>query len=261
MLPELLQLLATNLRERRQVCFFETGRVFHPTGALLPDEPRRLAIVMAGDREPFSWHTPDPPAIDFFDLKGVLEALLRRLNVETRVEWAAAADARFHPGRSAELRLADGAATPSSPSLQEGGVLGIAGELHPEVRDRLGMGVSRACAAELDLDVLLRLPEPAHYRPVVRQPATYQDIAVIAALDIPAERIRAMIEANAGPLLERVELFDIYSGPPILAGQRSLAFRMTFRAPDLTLEDAEVSKVRERIARRLESDLGVTIRG
>jgi phenylalanyl-tRNA synthetase beta chain len=247
-LPELLTVVAANLHERRRVCLFETGRVIHPTDALLPDEPRRLAIAMAGDRVPTSWQDAEPAPIDFFDLKGVLEALLRRLGVEREVVWSAAQDSRFHPGRSAVLRLADGR------------MLGVAGELHPATRERLDLDVGRVCAAELDLDLLISLIEPTRYEPILRQPAAYQDIAVIVRDDQPAEQVRALIERNAGTLAERVELFDVYRGAPIPAGQRSLAFRMVFRAADRTLADAEISKIREKIARRLETELGATVR-
>ncbi len=122
------------------------------------------------------------------------------------------------------------------------------------------MRASRACAAELSLDVLLRYGGLVRYQPIIRQPAIYQDIAVVVGEDVPAERVRAVIASNGGPLFEHVDLFDVYTGTPIPEGQRSLAFRMTFRAPDRTLQDAEVSKVREKIARRLEQELRATIR-
>ncbi|CAA9253244.1 MAG: Phenylalanyl-tRNA synthetase beta chain, partial [uncultured Chloroflexia bacterium] len=246
--PELLAILRSNLGERPRVCLFDIGRVMYPSDELLPDELRRLGIVMAGDREPSSWHAAEQPLIDFFDLKGVLEALFRRLGVQRNVTWAASEDRRFHPGRSAELQLSDGR------------TLGIAGELHPATRERLDLDIARVCAAEIDLDLLYSLIEPAQYEPIIRQPAAYQDIAVIVADDLPAEQVRTLIESNAGAMIERVELFDVYSGAPIPAGQRSLAFRMVFRAANRTLEDAEISKIREKIARRLQSDLGATVR-
>ncbi len=248
LLPELATVFTANLRERSRVCLFDVGRVFYPTDALLPDELRRLAIVMAGDRAPTSWFGKEQPAIDFFDLKGVLEALFRRLGIVDKVVWEVADDRRFHPGRSATLRV------------QDGRTLGIAGELHPTTRERLDLDVDRACAAELDLDLLYSMIEPAHYETIVRQPAAYQDIAVIVGEDLPADKVRAVIEANAGAMIQRVELFDVYSGTPIPEGQRSLAFRMVFRAPNRTLEDAEISKIREKITRRLHSELGATVR-
>jgi phenylalanyl-tRNA synthetase beta chain len=95
---------------------------------------------------------------------------------------------------------------------------------------------------------------------VYRQPAVYQDIAVIAPVNITAEQIRGLIRETAGALLEDVALFDVYTGTPIPEGQRSLAFRMSFRAPDRTLADSDVNKIRDKINRRLGSELGATTR-
>jgi phenylalanyl-tRNA synthetase beta chain len=249
-LPELAQVLANNLREQPRVALFEVGRVFHPQPSrVLPDEPRRLALVMAGQRDLISWHDATPPLLDYFDLKGVVETLLERLGVGTQVGFTPADDPRFHPGRSAFLM-----------QKAEGTVLGVIGELHPDARDRLGLTVGRAVAAELDLDALLLLQMPPRYRVIHRPPAVYQDIAVIAPTSVTAEQAHRVIQAAAGPLLEHVSLFDVYSGPPIPEEQRSLAFRMSFRAPDRTLSDSEINKIREKIARRLQSELGATTR-
>jgi phenylalanyl-tRNA synthetase beta chain len=254
-LPELVQVLAANLREQSRVVLFEVGRVFHAQpGQVLPAEPRRLALVMAGQREPTSWHEVAPPPIDYFDLKGVVETLLERLGIAQQVGFVPADDPRFHPGRSAYLVATHSQNGASSARL------GVLGELHPDVRDRLDLSVSRATAAELDLDALLQLRTPSRYEVIHRPPAVYQDIAVIAPTTVTAEQAHRVIQAVAGPLLESVHLFDVYTGTPIPEGQRSLAFRMRFRAPDRTLSDADVNKIREKIVRRLQSELGATTR-
>ncbi len=248
-LPELAQALAMNLRERPRVALFELGRVFEPQpGEVLPCEPQRLAIVLAGQRKPLSWHEADEGLLDYFDLKGVLETLLSRLRIADTVSFQPADDRRFHPGRSAYL-VTTGEAS-----------LGVVGELHPDVRDRLGLNVSRAVAAELDFDALLELREEPRYQTIYRQPVVYQDIAVVAPIAVTAEQARNLIRSTAGALLESVELFDVYTGPPIPEGQRSLAFRMSFRAPDRTLSDSEINKIREKIIRRLQFELGATTR-
>ena len=248
LLPELSLALAADLRERPRVALFEIGHVFEPRpGEVLPDEPRHLALALAGQSAPLSWRNPSPAPIDFFDGKGVLETLLQRLNAEGS-SWEPAEDERLHPGRSAVLRGPDGRE------------LGTLGELHPQTRERLGLSTGRAVVAELDLDALLELRRTAHYRSIYRQPAVYQDVAVIAPLGVTAEQAQRVITETAGALLESVELFDVYTGAPIPAGQRSMAFRMRFRAPDRTLTDADINKIRERIARRLEKDLGATTR-
>ena len=243
-LPELVQALSANLREQSRVALFEIGRVIHPQpDTILPEEPRRLAIVMAGQRDLTGWQSDDAP-IDFFDIKGVVETLLARLRVP--VVFAPTDDPRFHPGRAATLETADGQR------------VGVLGEVHPDVRARLGLTITRATIAEFDLDALLQRSSPASYRSISRQPAVYQDIAVIAPIGQPAEPVRQLISQTAGPLLERLDLFDVYQGTPIPEGQRSLAFRMHFRAADRTLSDAEINKIRDKITRRLQHELGVT---
>jgi phenylalanyl-tRNA synthetase beta chain len=247
-LPELAQALSANLREQPRVALFETGRVFWPQpDAVLPHEPQRLAIVMAGEREPLSWHNVAPALMDFFDLKGVIETLLERLGLTETVMFTPADDGRFHPGRSAYVVHGEQR-------------LGVLGELHPATRDRLELSVGRAVAAELDLETLLQLRQPAHYAAIQRQPAVYQDIAFIAPTNVTAERMRGLIAQTAGALLEEITLFDVYTGAPIPEGQRSLAFRLRFRAPDRTLTDGDVNKIRDKIARRLGHELGATIR-
>lgn len=253
LLPELLQIGVTELRQHPSVRLYEVGRVFEPAERkLLPAEPRRLAVVMAGARAPLTWQQSETGTLDFFDLKGVIEALLLRLHVDG-VEWVRAEDPRFHPGRSALVQATvDG--TPQT--------LGVVGELHPETRRRLDIPAGRTVvAAELDLDGLFALRRAVRYRSVVNQPAVYQDLAITAPIEVPAARIQAIITANAGPTLEAVQLFDQYTGAPIPEGQRSLTFRLTFRAPDRTLADTDVNKIRDRVVQRLGAELGATLRG
>ncbi|MBA3468896.1 MAG: phenylalanine--tRNA ligase subunit beta [Herpetosiphonaceae bacterium] len=248
-LPELLRVASADLRERERVALFELGAVFHPrSGQLLPDEPRRLAIVLAGMRSTPSWQEPNPAIFDFFDLKGSIEELLRRHGLAETATFVPGGDERFHPGRSAEIKVGERS-------------LGVFGELHPVVRQRLDISVARVCAAELDLDALLEQAEPTKYRTISRFPATVQDLALVASSDLPADQIARAIRANGGEFLEDVRLFDVYEGAPVPAGQRSLAFRLRFRAPDRTLSDKDLTKNREKLLKALERELGITLRG
>ncbi len=266
-LVTLLEALALNLRERERVLLFEIGRVYLPVaGQLLPDQPRRLAIAMAGARTPRSWLTPSPEPMDFFDLKGVVETLLARLNLADQVRFAPLTDdPRFHPGRAAALVGGQGSGvrgqeSTSRPLAPDPRTLGVLGELHPDARDRLELDVPRALAAELDLEQLVALAQPTTYRPISRFPATTQDLAVIVNLAVPTDRVAAVIRKYAGADLESLDLFDVYEGPQVGVGKRSLAYRLTFRSIERTLSDADVNKVRAKIVRGLESEVGAAIR-
>ncbi len=260
LLPSLAAALEFNLRERERAMLFEIGRVYlkpEPPGVdgrWLPDEPRRLAIAMAGPREPERWQGADRQPFDFFDLKGVLEVLSARLGLADRLRYTPLTDdERFHPGRSAALLLEAGdAAAPRQ--------VGVLGELHPAVRERLGLSVPRAVAAELDLDALSGAARPPTFVPLSRFPATVQDLSIVAPVDVPAARVEALIRRGAGSLLEALTLFDVYTGPQVGAGRRSLTYHLTFRAPDRTLTDEELARVRKKIIAGLEREIGATIR-
>lgn len=261
-LPTLLEALALNLRERERVLLFEIGHIYlRREGQLLPDQPRILSIAMAGERAPRSWLAPKPEPFDFFDLKGAVETLLARLNLAEQVRFAPLTDdSRFHPGRAARLELA-----PTQKGKQAsdtpGELLGVLGELHPAVRERYEIAAGRALAAELDLERLIALAQPTKYKPISRFPAISQDLALVVGVDVPTAQVAGAIRKYAGADLEALELFDVYEGAQVGAGKRSLAYRLTFRAQNRTLSDADVNKVRAKIVRGLEYDVKASVRG
>ncbi len=285
LLPTLLDALATNLRERERALLFEVGRVFLPLsqpGAhddWLPDEPRYLGIALAGPRDNRSWHTVSPAYLDFFDLKGVIETLLEHLRLTRYATFIPLTDdERFHPGRAAILLLARPASTVApvsadakhKPETVQANSLservGVLGELHPDVCERLGMTGTvsqptlRVAAAEIDLNALINRTAPPLYQPVSRYPATLQDLAVVVASDMPAAHVADVIRRGAGELLETLTLFDVYSGPQVGEGKRSLAYRLAFRANDRTLSDEVLAKVRAKIIKLLEREINASIR-
>ena len=261
-LPTLLEALANNLREKERVLLFEIGRIYlKHDGQVLPDQPRVLTLALAGERERRSWHAPKPEVMDFFDLKGIVETLLARLNLTEQVRFAPLTDdPRFHPGRAARLELRP-VGKGKQASDAPGESLGVLGELHPGARERLEIDLPRALAAELDLERLIALAQPTVYKAISRFPATTQDLAMVVGLDVPAEQVAAAIRKYAGSDLEALELFDVYAGPQVGEGKRSLAYRLTFRAANRTLSDADVNKVRAKIVRGLEYDVKAAIRG
>ncbi|MEF3274120.1 MAG: phenylalanine--tRNA ligase subunit beta [Chloroflexus sp.] len=265
LLPSIAAALAMNLRERERSTVFEIGRVYLPQtepgkdGNWLPAEPRRLAIAMAGPRQAESWLNTDREWLDFYDLKGIVELLGERLGLAGQLSFAPLTDdERFHPGRSAMLMLTLKRDSRGQPVAQQ--PVGVLGEVHPQVRARLEVAVPRVMLAEIDLEVLFEHAEQAVYRPISRFPASVQDLSIVADETVSEAQIRTVIQRSAGEYLESLTLFDRYSGPQVGVGKRSLTYHLVFRAPDRTLLDETLAKIRKKIIANLERELGATIR-
>lgn len=248
LLSTVLEVVAANSRFEERVAVFEVGKVFLPQpGQELPAEPRRLAIAMTGPREAVHWAAAGGADLDFFDLKGVVETLLTRLHV-SGVTYEPAERPAYQPGRTARVCIG---------STQ----LGFVGELAPAVRKAFDLPDRRVAAAELDLDLLLAQVPPAWFvQPLSAYPAVLQDLAVVVRDELLAASVQDLIAKAGGPLLREVRLFDVYRGDPVPAGKKSLAFALTFQAPDKTLRDEVVARQVQRIAARLRQDLGAELR-
>ncbi|MGC8801150.1 phenylalanine--tRNA ligase subunit beta [Chloroflexus sp.] len=265
LLPSLAAALALNLRERERSLVFEIGRVYLPPAEpgkddrWLPDEPRRLAIALAGPRQPESWLSTDRDWLDFYDLKGIVELLGERLGLSDQLTFAPLTDdERFHPGRSAVLMLVHKRDSRGRPVDQQ--PVGVLGEAHPQVRARLEVNVPRVLLAEIDLETLIAHAGQATYRAISRFPASVQDLSIVADETVSEAQIRAVIQRSAGEYLESLNLFDRYSGPQVGEGKRSLTYHLVFRASDRTLLDETLAKIRKKIIGNLERELGATIR-
>jgi phenylalanyl-tRNA synthetase beta chain len=251
LLAGVLDVAAANLQHTNDVRLFEIGSVYllRPDKKL-PDEPRRLAIVLCGLRRQEFWgETPDTPSpsLDFFDMKGILEALLSDLHV-ANVEYRPLKASALHPGRAAELMVGER-------------VIGSFGELHPKVAEGFNLGGKTVLVGEMDLETLRGvLPARPLYQPVPRFPAALRDLAVIVEEAMPAERVADEIRAAGGALLRDVRLFDLYRGESIPAGHKSLAYALTYQADDRTLTDSEVKKAHDKIMGRLRHVLKAQIR-
>ncbi|WP_202920816.1 phenylalanine--tRNA ligase subunit beta [Urbifossiella limnaea] len=252
LLPGLLEVAQRNLLAADAVSLFEIGVVFLPVaGQPLPAEPRRLALVQSGRRTAAAWDDPlgtKPAAFDFFDLKGVIEALTADLHLSASFRTAKGL-AHLHPGRAAEV-------------VVNGAAVGAIGELHPTVAASFGLGERAVQVAELDLDALLAaVPVRFPYRPFPTVPPAKRDVAVIVPADTPADAVLAEIRAAGGDLLTGAELFDVYTGDRIPAGTRSLAFALVYQPADKTLTDKEIDKAHQKIEGRLRHVLKAQIRG
>ena len=251
-----LETAAANLRFGERVEIFEIGKVFLlQPGEDLPEEPRRLSIVMTGRRHDRHWLEEEGPELDFFDLKGTIETLLARLHVAD-VDFEPAEHPTFQPGRTARLLIGDAPASPG-----EAVQLGFLGEIHPAVREAFGLPDRRVAAVELDLEALLsQVPLAWYVEPISPYPAVLQDLAVVVDEAVPAAAVQRVIAGAGGFLLKDVRLFDVYRGEPIAAERKSLAFALTFQAPDKTLRDAIVAKQVQRIVTSLKAELGAELR-
>ncbi len=239
LLPSLLAIASDNLKHERGVRLFETARVYLPSDEELPREVNVLAVVLAGERAPLGRFTgEDQSPLDFFDLKGTVEALLQRLGV-IRASFQRIESPALHPGRAVGLFVDERQ-------------IGILGELRPDRAEAVGIDVPRVVVAEVDLDALQAIANPVpHDVSAPRFLPVEQDFAIVVAEETPAGDVEAALLAGAGPLATGVALFDIYRGPQIGENRKSLAYRVTFTAPDRALTDAELGKVRDRIARTL----------
>lgn len=193
----------------------------------LPSQPEHVAVVLTGLREPAGpWGAGRPvQAADAFE---AVQVIGRATGVEFTLR--AAQELPWHPGRCAEVLIGDL-------------TIGYAGQLHPAVIERAGLPAG-TCAVELNLDAIPiteRLPAPA----VSPFPAVFQDISLVVAEDVAAAAVVEAVRAGAGELLEDVRLFDVYTGPQIGDGRKSLTLALRFRATDRTLTEDEASASRE----------------
>lgn len=251
-LASVLEVAGNNLRNVADIRFFEIGATYVPkAGVALPDEPRRLAIALTGARQQPFWGNGTAPAgqaVDFYDLKGIVETLVGDLHLPN-VRYEASKAAFLHPGKSATV-------------LSGENVLGNFGQLHPNVAEQLGLGERVLLVGDFDLAAIQTARPPRFsYVPVPRFPAALRDIAIVVDDALVGEKIVAEIKTAGGNLLAGVRLFDVYRGTGIPEGKKSLAFALSYQADDRTLTDKEIDKTHKKIEDRLKQKLNALIRG
>jgi len=240
-LPSLMESLAHNYaRHTPAASLFELGTVYLPkvqNGAvdanILPTEEKVLTLVSYG-------------RLSFFQFKGVIEALFRELHIP--VSFTAEKNQRsYHPGRCAVIR-------------HNGEYIGIFGAAHPSVCQNYGIA-SEVLAAELPMEKLFAAMNPERlYRPLPRFPASTRDIAVLVDDSVPAAAMQSTIEKTVGKILERVKLFDVYTGKGIPDKKKSVAYSIIMRSPDRTLTDEECDRATRDAVEALEKDFSAVLR-
>ena len=244
----LLETLAGNLRRQTSdVHLFEIAPIFLPVRSKLPEERRLLTAVM-GEFRTEQWGARAENT--FYTIKGAAEQVLRQFGI-TDYGFAPVEHPTFHPYRAAAVTVRQD---------EEDHVVGIVGEINAEVSAAFDID-QRALALVLNLQELVSLARATPvFTPPSRHPAVVQDLAIVLDAEIPAERVVEEVRGAGGDLLESVDLFDVYQGPQVPDGKRSLAYTLTFRAADRTLNDAEVTTIRNRIIAKLQASLNATLR-
>lgn len=239
LVSSLLDTVSRNLRRNnRDLQLFELGRVFLPSSkGALPEQKKMLAVVLSGRRYPDQWNQP-PGGVDAYDLKGVIEVLLDAFGVQD-FEWTPLGQiSSLHPGCSGDI-------------LIKMTKVGYAGRLHPVLQERF----------EIDQDVYLFEMQfdcflgdevmQKVYRPIGRFPSVQRDIALVMDEGTPFRQVMKEMWAATETSAVKIELFDVYQGPPVPDGQKSLAFRITYQDPSRTLTDEEVNALQGRFLDRV----------
>ncbi|NLF38461.1 phenylalanine--tRNA ligase subunit beta [bacterium] len=250
--PGLVENLRLNIAQgAKSVRLFEVGREYRPVNGdgRTFSERETLGMLLWGDKLGKGWWG-DEMAFDIHDGIGVLQLMLRRLGATAKMKPAEARDG-FHPGRMASVECAaDGAVH----------TVGWIGELDPRLLRALD-APGRAVVAELDLAGVVKASSALRsYKPLPRYPAATRDVSFVIADEVSHANVLDAVASARASFLERTELFDIYRGEQIGAGKKSVAYRMTYRAPDRTLTDEEIDKAHQAVVRALQEKLSAQVR-
>ena len=241
-LPAMLDILAGNYKNRNsKVKLFELGKEYIPTEeGKLPNEPTRLTVGMYGDD------------IDFFDMKGTIDALLAEVGINDCEYIRCSESAAFeetcalHPGRSAVILCGDTA-------------IGYMGEVHPSVQETYGFG-TRVYVAKLNVNEMFPLSvTEVTYQPSPKFPAITRDLSLLCEDTLPVGTMEKAIKNAVGKILEKVTLFDIYKGKQIAEGMKSVSFSISMRSHEGTLTDEQADAAMKRVLKAL-GDLGASLR-
>ena len=235
-LPSMLEIVSRNVHYRnRQAGLYEIGRVYRKRPDGLADEPRILSIGAYGEK------------MDFFTLKGWVEALCRALDIPAARYEQERCNPSYHPGRCARVFVGETE-------------LGVLGQIHPEVARNYDVDVEVYCA-ELKFDALFALRgDTPVYKPLPRFPSVSRDIAVVCDRDIPVGRMIETILAEGGVYLKDCALFDVYTGSHIAPGKKSVAFSLTMRSDEQTLTDEHAEETVKKVLAALERVYGAVMR-
>ena len=245
----ILENIAKNLDRRNDnIQIFEIGSVFYPEEiplTKLPYEQFMLAGAITGRRNQLSW-SQGKDNVDFYDLKGITEVLFSKLGI---VDYIVEAGEHYamHPGKTAKF-------------TKNNNCLAVIGEVHPEVLEKFGIS-RKTYIFDIDLKLLEEASqEICQYQSLPKYPASSRDLAITINDEVEAGAVEATIIDNGGALLKEVKLFDVYKGEQVSAGQKSLAFALSFQSAEKTLTDIEIDEAYENIVKSLEKTFAAKLR-
>jgi len=235
-------------RKQTDLALFEQGRVFQKVHAqdARPQEIEMIAGVKTGQVAQSNWQQASR-MVDFYDLKGDVEALLSSFNKQADISFVATDQlAQLHPGQSAWIQV-------------DQQIVGFLGKLHPHYAHQLNLPAT--FVFQLNLEKIWQLPKRSQIdHPAPKYPAVTRDIAIEVAKHVTNAAVEQVIQTNAGPYLTQIQLFDVYAGENIAAGEKSLAYRLTFQDPQATLTDTVVNQHLAAIQTALTAQLAAKIR-
>ena len=247
LLPGLLEAVNRNLaRQNENPALFELGAIYQPPPVDLdmPVEKLKLAIIAVGETTA-GWNN-QAQAMDYYYLKGILERLGEELHIGA-LHFERLQHPMWHPGRSAQVKAGDL-------------VVGIMGEIHPLVQEAYAIK-HRIAALELDVEALFQAVQPRLMQGLItRYPAVERDIALIVDRNLSAETLVTVIHDQGGNLLQKVRIFDIYTGAPIATDRKSMALRLEFRSAERTLTEEEITPILSAILLAVQEKCGASLR-
>jgi len=249
LIPGLVAAVKTNLSYgEKDLKLFEWGRVFVRKGTdELPQERLVLSGLAMGLANPKEWYREER-AVDFYDMKGAAEALLKALGLRDLV---------FERGETPPWYLKEAASVIRIPDQR----LGTVGQLSPEVLKRFDVDAPSLYAFEIDGAVLLeRVTLDRTFDPLAKFPAVYRDLSIVAKRNLESARIQEIILREGRELVESVTLFDLFEGGKIDPSEKALAFRICYRSKETTLDGKDINKLHESIMERIRKDTGARLR-
>ena len=247
LIPGLLNTVQYNVaRKQKDLKLLEIGRVFFGSGDdnIQPKETLYLSGALTGEENSTKW-LKESSVIDFYTAKGYLEVIFERLGLDEKVSYKKAKLDGMHPGRTAEVYLGEK-------------LIGFIGEIHPVVASDKDLNETYVFEINLD-EVISESKVKPKYEEVTKYPEITRDIAMLVDIVDEYQNIYDVIESINSKLITKIELFDLYVGPELLVGKKSIALTITYSDKQKTLTDEEVTKVHEKVLKALD-EYGAIIR-